>query len=163
LIAGLAVVGVASALLRLGREEEVNLPPLRQTELTEAAVAAGCELRGDRPADPRGPAVDGPKAAPAAPGVYLRPVNGRALVGAIRRGAIVIHYRPPLAGDRVEQLEKLQEAVPSGTIVTPDRGLRYALAVTAWRRLLGCSRFGGGTIDAIRLFRGRFIGTGPDR
>ena len=35
--------------------------------------------------------------------------------------------------------------------------------VTAWRRLLGCSRFGGGTIDAIRLFRGRFIGTGPDR
>jgi len=156
-------VGLAFGLLRLGREEEVSLPPVRQTELTEAATAAGCELRGNRPADPRGPAVDGPRAAPAAPGVYSRPVSGGALVGAIRRGTIVIHYRPPLAEDRVDQLEELQKAVPVGTIVTPNEGMRYVLAVTAWRRLLGCRRFDGGTVDAIRLFRGRFIGSGPDR
>jgi len=162
-IAGLTVIGLAFGLLRLGGEDEVSLPPVRQTELADAAVAAGCELRRNRPADPQGPPVDGPGAAPAAPGVYSRPVDGSALVGAMRSGMIVIHYRPPLAQNRVDQLGELQKAVPVGTIVTPNETMRYALAVTAWRRLLGCRRFDGGTIDAIRLFRGRFIGSGPDR
>ncbi|MDP9385056.1 MAG: DUF3105 domain-containing protein [Actinomycetota bacterium] len=163
LVAGLAAVGLAFALLRLGGDEEVSLPPVRQTDFTEAAVAAGCELRGDRPAQRLAPPVVGPRAAPARPGVYSRPLSSRALIGAMRMGTVVIHYRPPLSEDRVEQLQKLQQAVPVGTIVAPYDGMRYALAVTAWRRLLGCRRFAGATIDAVRLFRGRFIGSGPDR
>ncbi len=163
LVAGLAVVGAAFGLLRLGREDEVSLPPVRQTELSEAAAAAGCELRGDRPGQPLVPPIVGPRATPARPGVYSRPISTSTLIGAIRRGTIVIHYRPPLPDDRVEQLQKLQEAVPTGTIVAPNQGMRYTLAVTAWRRLLGCRRFDGGAIDAVRLFRGRFIGSGPDR
>lgn len=157
------MVALASAVLPLGREDEVSLPPVRQTELTEAAVAAGCELRGDRPGQRLVPPIVGPRAAPPRPGVYSRPINSRALVGAIRGGTVVIHYRPPLSEDRVEQLEELQKAVPVGTIVAPYEGMPYALAVTAWRRLLGCRRFAEGTIDAVRLFRGRFIGSGPDR
>lgn len=157
------MVGVAFALLRVGRDEEVSLPPVRQTELREAAVAAGCELREDRPGLRLAPPVVGPRASAARPGVYSRPIATRALVGAIRTGTIVILYRPPLPEDRVEQLEEIQQAVPGGTIVAPSRGMRYGLAVTAWRRLLGCRRFDGRTIDAVRLFRGRFIGSGPDR
>lgn len=157
------MVGIAYALLRLGGDEEVSLPPVRQTELSEAAVAAGCELRSDRPGQRVVPPIVGPRAAAARPGVYSRPIGTSALVGAMRRGTIVIHYRLPLDEDRVEQLQKLQEAVPVGTIVAPNQGMRYAIAVTAWRRLLGCRRFAGATIDAVRLFRGRFIGSGPDR
>ena len=163
LIAGLAVVGIAFAALRLGRDEEVSLPPVRQIELSEAASAAGCELRAERAGQRLVPPIAGPRAAAARPGVYSRPIGDSALVGAIRRGTIVIHYRQPLTDDRVEQLQKLQEAVPVGTIVVPNQGMRYAVAVTAWRRLLGCRRFARATIDAVQLFRGRFIGSGPDR
>ena len=41
--------------------------------------------------------------------------------------------------------------------------MRYEVAVAAYRRLLGCTRFTDAAIDAIRLFRGRYIGIGPDR
>lgn len=157
------MVGAAFVLLRLGRETEVSLPPVRQTELTEAAAAAGCELRGDRPGQPLEPPIVGPRANPARPGIYSRPITSSTLIGAIRAGTIVIHYRPPLAEDSVEQLRKLQEAVPGGTIVAPNQRMRYTIAVTAWRRLLGCRRFDRGALDAVRLFRGRFIGLGPDR
>jgi len=37
------------------------------------------------------------------------------------------------------------------------------VAVVAWRRVLGCREYARGAPDAIRLFRGRFIGSGPDR
>ncbi len=87
------------------------------------------------------------------------------LTAALRRGVIVISYRKDTvdAGRRA-QLRALQTAVPDGTIVTPDvSGMRYEVAVAAYRRLLGCGRFTDATIDAIRLFRGRYLGTGPER
>jgi hypothetical protein len=34
--------------------------------------------------------------------------------------------------------------------------------VTAYRRLLGCRELSQPSIDAIQLFRGRFVGSGPD-
>ena len=61
---------------------------------------------------------------------------------------------PP--GQRIEQ-------IPAGTILAPN-GTRmpYALAVTAYRRLLGCPRVTPATLDAVQLFRGRFVGGGPE-
>ena len=77
---------------------------------------------------------------------------------------IVISYRPRLDDERLAQLRTLQSVVPNGTIVAPDTsGMRYEVAVAAYRRLLGCMRFTDAAIDAIRLFRGRYIGIGPDR
>lgn len=46
----------------------------------------------------------------------------------MRRGVVVIHFRPDTDADRLDRLKARQEAVPN---------------------------------EAIRLFRGRFIGTGP--
>lgn len=162
LLAGFVVAAIVVLVVRDGEGGEVSLPPVRQTRLGEAARAAGCEVRHGSDTDALTPAVTGPPATAARPDVYERAPRGPQLVGALRRGIIVIHHRPSLADARVEQLRRLQQAVPEGTIVTPNARMPYMVAATAWNRLLGCDSFEDVTLDAIRLFRGRFIGSGPD-
>lgn len=163
LVAGAAVAVIGLQLLRgAGENEPVVLPPLRETELVAASRTAGCDLRRERGARALQPAVSGPPAIAGRPGVYEQTPPPDALIGALRRGIIVIHYRPSLADEPIAQLQRLQAAVPRATIVTPNENMRYEVAVTAWRRLLGCDHFREATIDAIRFFRGRYVGLGPD-
>lgn len=162
---GAAVAGVVVALLsEPGSEADATLPPVRETQLVKAAAAGGCELRRASPGEQLRPPVDGPRARPAAPRFYEDAPPAEQLTAALRRGVTVIFYREGLEDKRLAQLHTLQILVPRGTIVVPDTsGMRYAVAVAAYRRLLGCERFSDAAIDAIRLFRGRYVGTGPDR
>jgi hypothetical protein len=163
-VAGALVATLAVVALDGPAEDTVSLPPVRQTELREAARSAACDLRLTGSFERSNPAAAGPRVAtPLAPGVYDRPADADRLVAALRRGVIVIQYRTGLAKRHVKQLQELQRAVPSGTIVAPNgTGMPFAVAATAWRRLLGCPELTDTTIDAIRLFRGRFLGSGPD-
>lgn len=162
---GAAVSGVVLAIVGgADREPRAPLPPVRETQLVRAVQIGGCELRRARGGEQLRPPVDGPRAAPARAQVYADAPPARQLTAALRRGVIVISYRPGLESERLAQLRSLQAVVPSGTIVTPDTSaMRYEVAVAAYRRLLGCERFTDAAIDAIRLFRGRHIGIGPDR
>ena len=164
LIGAALVATAAIALLDEGEDEPVALPPVRQTELDLAAKDAGCELRRTREPEGLNPPVTGPGGVtPARPGFYEEQPAVSSLIAAIRRGIVVIHFRGGLDGSRIDELRALQEAVPSGTIVTQNAtGMPYVVAVTAYRRLLGCPRFTDATLDAIRLFRGRRLGSGPD-
>jgi len=163
-ILGGALLAVVAVVVLGGRSEDVSLPPVRQPELRTAARAAGCELVRARAGARLNPPVDGPGSAPpAAPGVYERAPAVDALTAALRRGVVVIHVRPDVLDGLLEQLTLLQRAVPEGTLVTPNATrMRYAVAATAYRRLLGCPRITPATLDAVRLFRGRFIGSGPE-
>lgn len=140
-------------------EDSVTLPPVQEIELTAAARSAGCRLRTGEPPDPSIP-VAGSAGRPARPGFYEDPPPSGALVGALRVGVIVLHYDPELPSSRIDELRVVQRAVPEGTIVTPNGTMGFAVAATAWRRLLGCPRMTDATIDALRLFRGRYIGQG---
>lgn len=153
-------VAVAFAVVTLlDGEESVTLPPVREIELTDAARSASCAFeRSGRP-DATVP-VAGLAGRPAEPGFYEHAPPVRALVGALRRGLIVVHYHPDLPRSRISELRVVQQAVPAGTIVTPNSAMRFAVAVTAWQRLLACPRMTDATIDALRLFRGRYIGRG---
>jgi hypothetical protein len=161
-----AVAAFGVALLDRGgdRTPQVTVPPLQQTDLTHAARAAGCSVRHALPGERLNPPVDGtPGADAAAPRVYDEAPDDSMLGAAARRGIIVIQYREGAGEDTVATLGRLQEAVPNGTIVTPNATrMPYALAATGYRRLLGCPRADTGAIEALRLFRGRFIGQGPD-
>lgn len=165
-LARIALGGVIAALALVVLDEPAGrpaLPPMHQTELLPAVRSAGCTLRHARPHERVLPPVDG-RRGPSARAAFYRtsPPVGR-LTAAVRRGVIVIYYVPRLGDGRLRQLEALQTVVPGGTIVAPDTtGMRYAVAVAAYRRLLACPRFTDAAIDAIRLFRGRHIGTGPD-
>jgi hypothetical protein len=163
----LAGVGLLVALVLLvfgSGDDSVSVPPVRETELADAAVRGRCELRVARTGERLNPPVDGPAGvAPAKPGFYDRPVSSPALAAAVRRGIVVIQFRRDLDGRGKNSLKSLQAAVPTGTIVAPNgTNMRFELAVTAYRRLLGCPRFTDRTLDAVQLFRGRFLGSGPD-
>lgn len=162
---GAVVAGlVVAALGGTDADTEATLPPVGETQLVRAVQASGCELRKSDRGERLRPPVDGPRAAPAAPGFYEQAPPAARLTGALRAGVIVIFYRGDLDEERLEQLRLLQTVIPSGTLVAPDTsGMRYEVAVAAYRRLLGCDRFTDAAVDALRLFRGRYVGTGPDR
>jgi Protein of unknown function (DUF3105) len=160
---GAALAALAVALVD-GPGSRTTLPPLHRTQLLDAVRAADCRLRHAGARERVLPPVDGPGGRPARAAFYTTAPALRRLTAAVRRGLIVIYYGRGMGRDRLDQLRALQTLMPRGTIVAPDTtGMRYEVAVAAYRRLLGCSRFTDATVDAIQLFRGRHIGTGPDR
>jgi hypothetical protein len=163
-LAGTAIVAAIVVITGGGEDDSVSLPPVRQPDLTDGVRSGGCELRLARRDEQLNPPVVGSLSVPpAAPGIYDRSPDVESLVAALRQGLVVVQYRPGLDRERVDELRTLQRAVPTGTIVTPNAtGMPFELAVTAWRRLLGCPRFSEETIDAIRLFRGRYLGRGAN-
>jgi hypothetical protein len=164
LVAAAAAVGLVFAVFGGDDAGTVSVPPLRETELGTAAGQSRCVLRSADAGERLNPPVDGPAGGQAARGgFYDQPVPSAQLTAAVRRGIIVIQFREGLAGNDVDALKTLQEAAPDGTIVAPN-GTRmpFEIAVVAYRRLLGCPRFTTEALDAVQLFRGRFIGSGPE-
>ena len=163
MLAATLIIGVLLAALDTNEPAEVSLPPVLETELSHAARDAGCELHRARPGERLNPPVlGGVGAMPARPGFYEESPAASSLLAALRDGVIVIQFRN-LDGAGVELLHDVQQAVPEGTIVAPnDTGMPFVVAVTSYRRLLGCRELDKSAIDAIQLFRGRFVGSGPD-
>jgi len=164
LVAAAVIVAVLLAVLDGEEPEEVLVPPVYETQLAEAAREAGCELRRARPGERLNPPVAGGIGAlPARPGFYDESPGTSALVAALREGVVVIQFRD-LDGSAIDLLRTVQAAIPEGTIVAPNETrMPFAVAVTAYRRLLGCRDLSDASVDAIQLFRGRFVGSGPDR
>lgn len=164
LCAAAIVVVPAVLLLAPDHDTSVSVPPIRDPQLSDAARRGGCVVVRAAPGQRLNPPVDGPAHRRAArAGVYDRPLPGDALAAALRRGVIAIQFRPGLGGDALGALQDIQSALPAGTILAPN-GTRmpYELAVTGFRRLLGCPRVSPAALDAVQLFRGRFVGSGPD-
>ena len=158
LAAGTAIIALVLWLGGGGREE-VSLPPVRGTDLASAVRASGCSLRTARRGEALNPPVDGPFTRPPRPAAYDRPLGSAALVAALRRGVVVLQYRPQLPGEVIDELRVVQRGLPNATVLAPN-GTRmpFDVAVAAHRRLLGCPRYGPRALDAIRLFRGRYVG-----
>jgi hypothetical protein len=149
---GAAAIAAVAAIVLLGDSGE--LPPVQQTGLQSAADAAGCELREAR--EPRLATVRHVRPAPA--GVYERAPRPAELRRAIRRGAVVIEYRPDVGDEHDAELRTLQADIPRGTIVSPARGVDdYEISARAWRRELLCPEWSELSVDAVRLFRGRYL------
>jgi hypothetical protein len=161
--AAIVVVPVA-LLLRPDHDATVTVPPIRDARLIDAARRSHCVLERALRGEALNPPVDGPaRRRPARAGVYQRPLPQVALTSALRHGMVAIQVRDNLDGDARDALESIQSALPTGTILAPN-GTRmpFAVAVTAYRRLLGCPGITPTTLDAVQLFRGRFVGAGPE-
>lgn len=140
-----------------------------------AARAAGCSLRGpaiegdghtgDEVAYRTNPPSSGDhQFAAAEDGAYVEAPRTEGLVHSLEHGRIVIWFEssapPPVRGD----LKALFDEDDEHLILTPNEtGMPFAVAASAWGRLLGCPETNGRVFDAVRAFRDRYRDQGPER
>lgn len=156
--AGWLLGGAVAALILLmvlENGEERVLPPLQQVEAGTAARAARCQMRSAALPD-RDPSR------PVAAGIYEEPVSEGGTLAALRRGLVVITYLPTLGEADRDRLVALQKVVPRGTVLAPaPTTVDGPVRVRASRVELRCPRADSRVVDAVRLFRGRYIGRRP--
>jgi hypothetical protein len=161
LLAGLAAALVVLLVIR----GSADLTPRRGADPIAAVVASGCVLEAPRgrPAELSRPPVAGPPARPLADGVYRSAWSRERLVGTLRRGVVVIQYQRTLSGREVAAIERAFRATAPRRVVVPDGSrMTFAVAATAWGRVLGCSKLDGRVIRALRTFAFRYGGRGPE-
>lgn len=130
-----------------------SLPAVRAIALEDAVRSARCHLVGGT----RSPPARGggsPRA-----GIFGRPLLPLAAAAAAADGLVVIEYRRDVDRAFVRDLQSVQRTLPAATLLAPAAGRpRDAIALIAGRRSLGCPFWGPRTLDAVRLFRGRYVG-----
>src|SRR5919199_3412473 len=93
------------------------------------------------------------------------------LVHALEHGRVEFQYRPGVPKSVVTQLQALMtepgaNGRPAGynqLFYENTTGMRYQVAATAWRHLLGCPRFrGAATLAALRAFRDAYTDKAPE-
>jgi hypothetical protein len=161
------LAGLAAALLVVLalRQAESDPRPGRAADPLQQVTASGCVLEDPRgrPANVSRPPVAGPPARPVSDGMYSEPQRRERLVGALRRGVVVIQYERRLPAAEVALLRRAFEAPVPRRVVAPDgSGMTFKVAATAWGRLIGCSKLDDRVTEALRRFARRYAGRGPD-
>lgn len=162
LLSGLAAAAVVLLLLRAGEDKIARRPAV---DPLNAVIASGCVLEDPvgKSADVSRPPVRGPSARAVAEGVYASPVPRKRLVGALRRGVVVVQYERGLPRQQVALIERSFEKPIPRRVVAPDAsGMTFMVAATAWGRVLGCSKLDGRVLRALHTFAARYGGRGPD-
>jgi hypothetical protein len=161
-------------------EREGTPPPaVAEASLAAAAAKAGCDLRldlrdegnshlspGQAAPDYRtDPPTSGDHSeTPQADGAYSEPPDSVNVVHSLEHGRVVIQYAPDLTSSDQLALKGVFDESPGGMLLLPNPKTSYRVAATAWTNLLGCKRYEGAkTLDAIRAFRDRFRGQGPEK
>jgi len=161
------LAGLAAALLvvLVLRQADGDPRPRRAADPLQQVTASGCVLEDPRgrPADVSRPPVGGPPARPVADGLYSEPQSRERLIGALRRGVVVIQYEQRLPAAQIALLREAFSSPAPRRILAPDgSGMTFKVAATAWGRLIGCSRLDDRVVEALRRFAQRYAGRGPD-
>lgn len=163
-----------------------SIPKQKVFDLTQAAAAAGCELKSNKVTSsehlqdpnqkvkyPQDPPTSGKHfAVPAEDGLY----NGAApqdtaLVHALQHGRVIIWAKPSLPLEARQKIRALFDEDEYQMIVVRRPNMPYAVAATAWShdpspngtgRLMGCPNWSDDVIDALRSFRDEHRSDGPE-
>jgi hypothetical protein len=155
LVAGLILVVAHERAAR--RAAAPALPPVREATLGEAAVKAGCRLSRvpDGPRQPAGAARGG---------ISRRPLTADGRAAATEHGLVVVEYRSDVDDGLLDRLVAVQRSVPHGTLLAPAAAPGdVQLSATSYDRQLRCPRVTPVALDALQLFRGRYLGRTPRR
>jgi hypothetical protein len=162
-------------------------PPLQQGDLATAARLAGCKLEVNLPSEgathisnstpftykTNPPTSGNHNPLQVADGAYLTPLrpnndqtanelNVRNFVHSMEHGRIEIHYSSKLPQADQLALKGIFDDDPGGMLLFPDDQMPYAVAATAWTKLLACPTYNEKVLDAIRDFRDIYRGQGPE-
>lgn len=162
-----------------------QVPEPRISGLEEAARAAGCELQSttalsrehtaniDEPIeyDTNPPTTGKHFQVAAEDGIYEEAAPDSTLVHSHEHGRVVIWFAPSLAEEARAGLRALVEEDDYQILVVPRSDMPFDVAATAWNRspgregtgrLLGCASFSPQAYDALRAFRDKHRGQGPE-
>jgi Protein of unknown function (DUF3105) len=164
---------------------DVKIPARQISDFDEALKAAGCtyksypsEGREHLPSDSEtndkyktNPPTSGThRPTPADDGIY-DPGNEpdkENYVHSLEHGRIEIQYKKGTPQRQIDQLEALWNESLKGVagyhqlLFQNNTDMPFAVAATAWTKVMGCETFNDKTFDAIRAFRERFVDKGPE-
>jgi hypothetical protein len=144
--------------------------PVKEKRLVKAADEANCYLLRNVPAEndkvisttaptpeyAKDPPMVGPHVAPPhqqADGAYLTLPELPDTVASLNHGRMLIQYAPDLPEPAQLALKGLYDTMYGGSLFFPNNTMEYAVAVTTWGNLLGCTSWERAkTLDAIRAF-----------
>lgn len=159
----------------------VKLPEQQQTDVEQAAKAAGCKLEHpqyegagheDKKFTPADYKTNPPTSGTHNPswyedGIYNPGDTPRLgeLVHTLEHGRVDIQYKPGTPKETVAQLETfVGENDGYHTLMFENTtNMPYAVAATAWTHLLGCDEVNDKTWDALRTFRDKYLDKGPEK
>jgi len=194
-VAVLAVGGVAAAVLAGGGDDgaepsdkpsadRVAIPPVKISDLKQAAKAAKCELKeqltnegndhvgGKVTKYKTNPPTSGPHDAnPAQDGEYAvgsEPAKEH-WVHSLEHGRIVLQFAPGTSKTDQGKLSSLFNEDFSGgngyhqLLLQNDTKMPFKFAAVAWTNYIGCpGPLDSPTIDALRAFRAKYVDKGPE-
>ncbi len=162
---------------------KVDIPAVKEADLTAAAKAAGCVLENPKNqgsthvtekvdysqgSNPPTSGNHNPVAAQA--GFYEvgdepAPENW---VHSLEHGRIEIQYKPGTPKNTIDQLETLGSEAFNGSpgyqmmVFQNNTSMPFAVAAVAWDHLLGCKTMNDGVFDAVRAFRKEYTDKAPE-
>jgi len=163
-------------------ENAVEIPAVKETELTKAAKAAGCTIINPdnegsthvttpvtyKNSNPPASGNHNPVAAEAG---FYEPGSEPATenwVHSLEHGRVEIQYKPGTPARTISQLETLGSEPFNGSpgyqimVFQNNTKMTYAVAAVAWTHLLGCKTMNNGVFDAIRAFRKQWTDKAPE-
>ncbi len=146
-------------------------------KLPQAAKAAKCVLRNPKdegsthllPSQPApkygsNPAVSGNHdPIPLANGVYRSPItNFRHALHTLEHGRVEIQYQPDLPEADQLKLKGVIDEDFRDMVMFQNEKMQWQVAAAAWDHYLGCKTYSEKVLDAIRAFRDKYRGNGPE-
>ena len=170
--------------LETDNREGTEPPGIELSDLNEAAEAAKCELKENLPEEGHQHVADSTEVVyktdpptsgdhnpvPIADGAYATPIsydtsqppNVRNYVHSLEHGRVEIQYSQDLPEPDQLQIKGVFDEDPAGMLLFPNDEMPYVVAATAWTALLGCDDYSPAALDAIRDFRDKYRGNGPE-
>jgi hypothetical protein len=145
-------------------------PPVKVTDLKEAAKDAECNLRlrlkdeghehiaptAPTPKYKTNPPTSGNHVEPPfqqADGAYTEMPSEIFFVHSLEHGRMEIQYAPDLPEKIQLELKGLYDTMYGGTLFFPNQRMNFAVVATTWTNMLACGIWrGDATLDAIRAF-----------
>jgi hypothetical protein len=151
-----------------------SIPAQKIKDLDAAVAAAGCTFRSPKD-EGRGhtlkpqnyksqpPTSGAHNPVPAHDAAYLKSPGNEHLVHALEHGRVIYWFKASTPPAVKGALKKLYDEDKDLVVLTPDTApFPYAVAATAWGKLLGCPEYNDKVPDAFRAFRDAYRLKGPE-
>lgn len=166
-----------------GDYPSASVPKRKVTDLAKATSAAGCQLKSFKSTgrnhvqtkvkyDSNPPTNGNHFPEPAQDGVYTQAPPITQLVHTLEHGRIIMWFKPGAPAKVRGSLKALFDEDPYQMVLTPNTTkMPYQVAASAWGRdpaplgrgyLLACKTYNDRVPDAIRDFRDKHRGNGPE-